>query len=71
MSTTSAASKAMSAPAPMAMPTSALVRAGASLMPSPTMATVPVWDRRCTSAALSAGKTPARTWSMPTCLATA
>ena len=36
---------ATSAPAPMAMPMSARVRAGASLMPSPTMATLP----RCIS----------------------
>ena len=38
--TTSAASTAMSVPAPIAMPVSALVRAGASLIPSPTMATL-------------------------------
>ena len=37
----SAASMAMSVPVPMAMPTSAWVSAGASLMPSPTMATAP------------------------------
>mmetsp|Transcript_22979 Transcript_22979/g.63476 ORF Transcript_22979/g.63476 Transcript_22979/m.63476 type:complete len:260 (+) Transcript_22979:1060-1839(+) len=39
MSTISAAATATSVPAPMAMPTSAAVRAGESLMPSPTMAT--------------------------------
>ena len=41
ISTTSAASMATSVPAPMAMPMSARVSAGASLMPSPTMATLP------------------------------
>ncbi len=35
----SLASMATSVPVPMAIPTSALARAGASLMPSPTMAT--------------------------------
>ena len=39
--TTSALSMATSVPAPIAMPMSALVSAGASLMPSPTMATLP------------------------------
>ena len=41
ISTTSAASMATSVPAPIAMPISARVRAGASLIPSPTMATLP------------------------------
>ena len=41
MRTTSAESIATSVPAPIAMPMSALVRAGASLIPSPTMATLP------------------------------
>ena len=40
ISTTSADSMAISVPAPMAMPTSAVTRAGASLMPSPTMMTL-------------------------------
>ena len=39
ISTTSADSMAMSVPAPMATPTSARMSAGASLMPSPTIAT--------------------------------
>ena len=39
-SVTSAASIATSVPVPMAMPTSACASAGASLMPSPTIATV-------------------------------
>ena len=38
--TTSAAPMAMSVPEPTAMPTLAWVRAGASFIPSPTMATV-------------------------------
>ena len=59
---------ATSVPVPMAMPRSAWARAGASLTPSPTMATR---GRRClqasaTSAALSPGRTSATTWSMPT-----
>ncbi len=50
----------------MAMPTSAAARAGASLMPSPTMATVaPPRFRSATWAALSAGSTWAWTRSMP------
>ena len=48
-------------PAPMAIPMSARVRAGASLMPSPTMATLP----RCLSSritlSLPSGRTPAMT----------
>src|SRR6516225_9543559 len=39
ISTTSADSRATSAPCFMAMPTSAKLKAGESLMPSPTMAT--------------------------------
>ena len=38
--TTAAAEMATSDPEPMAMPTSATARAGESLMPSPTVATV-------------------------------
>ncbi len=50
----------------MAIPTSACARAGASLTPSPTIATrtPPSWKRR-TAAALSAGSTWAAVWSMP------
>ena len=40
MSVMSAASMATSVPVPMAMPTSACASAGASLMPSPTIATM-------------------------------
>ena len=43
MSTTSAVSMATSVPAPMAMPTSAWASAGASLTPSPTIATRRPW----------------------------
>ncbi len=43
ISTMSALSMATSVPAPMASPTSARARAGASLMPSPTMATFFPW----------------------------
>ena len=52
----------------MAMPTSALASAGASLMPSPAMATTR--PSRCsfaTSASLSAGLTSPWTSSMPSC----
>ena len=58
ISTTSAESMAMSVPAPMAMPISALVRAGASLMPSPTMATLcPFSCQERTQASFSVGST--------------
>ena len=67
MSTTSAASMATSVPAPMAMPVSARVRAGASLMPSPTMATLPCSFRRRITASLPSGRTPAMTSSTPAC----
>ena len=66
-STTSAASMATSVPAPMAMPTSARVSAGASLMPSPTMATLPRALRRRISRSLPSGSTPAITSSTPAC----
>jgi len=74
-----AAAIATSVPVPMAMPTSAWASAGASLMPSPTIATswrdpFPACSRSCnrfTSAALSAGSTSASTRSIPTCPAMA
>ena len=73
MSVTSDASIATSAPVPIAIPRSAWASAGASLMPSPTIATVRprAWSR-CTIAALSAGSVSGTTlWiGMPTCLAT-
>lgn len=70
---TPADSIATSVPAPIAMPTSALARAGASLTPSPTtMATR--WPRFCNSAtfeSLSSGRTSAKYSSIPSSLATA
>ncbi|MNR02172.1 hypothetical protein D3C85_1180140 [compost metagenome] len=64
--TTSAASMAMSVPEPMARPTSASARAGASLMPSPTKATLPYLAlRRRTASTLPSGRTSATTSSMP------
>ena len=65
--TTSAASIAISVPAPMAIPISALVRAGASLMPSPTIATFPFSFRRLMTASFPSGRTPAMTSSTPAC----
>ena len=69
---TSLASMAMSVPVPMAMPTSAWARAGASLMPSPTMATTaPSFWSRWISATLPSGRTSATTRSIPASRATA
>ena len=65
-----AASMATSVPPPMAMPMSAAARAGASLMPSPTIATTPVFFSSATVAALSAGSTSAWTSLMPSASAT-
>ncbi len=65
---------ATSAPVPIATPRSAAARAGASLMPSPTMATtLPRARSSSTTPALSPGSTWARTRSggIPTCAATA
>ncbi len=57
---------ATSVPAPMAMPMSACVKAGASLMPSPTIATCcPFFCNSLTFAALSSGLTSAKYWSSP------
>ena len=72
MSTTSADPIATSVPAPMAMPMSARASAGASLMPSPTIATL--CPACCSSRTLSSfwsGSTPATTSSTPTLRATA
>ncbi|MPN50516.1 hypothetical protein SDC9_198143 [bioreactor metagenome] len=49
----------------MAMPTSAVARAGASLIPSPIMATLPRVFSSSTMRALSWGKIPACTSAMP------
>ncbi|MNP01436.1 hypothetical protein D3C76_932500 [compost metagenome] len=65
-------SLATSEPEPMAMPMSAVAKAGASLTPSPTMATTcPSLCSCLITAALSSGKTSAITRSMPTCRAIA
>ena len=63
--TTSAASMAISVPAPMAMPISARVSAGASLIPSPTMATFPCSFRERITLSFPSGSTPAMTSSTP------
>ena len=65
MRTTSAASMATSVPAPMAMPMSALVSAGASLMPSPTMMVFPFSLSSRITASLPSGRTPATTSLTP------
>ena len=65
--TTLAASIAISVPAPMAIPISARVRAGASLMPSPTMATLPCSFKERMTLSLPSGSTPAMTSSTPAC----
>ena len=58
---------ATSVPVPIARPMSACASAGASLMPSPTIATrLPSDCSRLTSAALRSGRTSARTRPMPT-----
>lgn len=61
--TVSAASRATSVPlTPMATPTSATLRAGASLTPSPVMATTWPWDcRALTMRSLCSGVTLAKT----------
>src|SRR5438128_1308438 len=64
-STIPADSIATSVPAPIAIPTSAVARAGASFTPSSTIATLLPPDRkRFTADALSAGRTSAATSSM-------
>ena len=68
INTTSAASMAISVPAPMAMPISARVNAGASFMPSPTIATLPLLCRDRITASLPSGRTPAMTSFTPACL---
>ena len=67
ISTTSAASMAMSVPAPIAIPMSALVSAGASLIPSPTMATLPFVLSLRITLSFPSGSTPAITSSTPAC----
>ena len=65
--TTSAASIATSVPAPMAIPMSARVSAGASLIPSPTIATFPFSPNARITLSFPSGRTPAITLST-TCL---
>ena len=68
----SEASIATSVPVPIARPRSAWASAGASLTPSPAIATTrPSACRRSTTAALSEGRTSAMTSSIPTSAATA
>ena len=63
---------ATSVPVPMAMPTSAAASAGASLMPSPAIATLrPLAISALTCAALSSGSTSAMASSIPSLRATA
>ena len=68
ISTISAASMATSVPAPIAIPISALVSAGASLIPSPTIATFPCSFNTLITSSFPSGKTPATTSSTPACL---
>ena len=65
--TTSAASIATSVPAPIAIPISALVSAGASLIPSPTIATFPFSFSLRITCSFPSGSTPAITSSTPAC----
>ncbi|MNI52498.1 hypothetical protein D3C73_1072880 [compost metagenome] len=63
---------ATSVPEPIAIPISALAKAGASFIPSPTIATFkPLFCSLSTSCALFSGKTSAITVSIPTCFAIA
>ncbi len=63
--TISLESMAISLPAPMAIPISASVKATASLIPSPTIATFPYFLSSLITSCLSRGKAPALTYSMP------
>ena len=56
---------ATSVPAPMAIPVSARVSAGASLIPSPTMATLPHFCSSRITDSFPSGRTPAITLSTP------
>ena len=62
---------AISVPEPIAIPTSATLRAGASLIPSPTKANLPFFWSLWISCAFSSGKTFAITSSIPICSAIA
>ena len=67
ISTASALSMATSVPAPMATPVSAAVSAGASFMPSPTIATLPSFCSSRMTCCLPSGSTPAMVSSTPAC----
>ena len=71
ISTISAASIATSVPAPIAIPKSALVKAIASLMPSPTIATFPNSCSFLMTSSLPSGRTSAITKSTPASFAIA
>ena len=71
INTRSAASIATSVPAPMAIPRSALVRATASLIPSPTIATFPKLCNSRITASFPSGRTSAMTASTPASFAIA
>ena len=58
---------AISVPAPIAIPISALVSAGASLIPSPTIATLPFFLKLRITLSLPSGKTSAITSFTPAC----
>ena len=68
--TTSAASIATSVPAPIAIPISALVSAGASLIPSPTIATFPFSFSLRITCSFPSGSTPAITSLSPVSMTT-
>ena len=57
----------MSAPAPMAIPIFAFVSAGASFIPSPTIATLPCPISSLITLSFPSGRTPAITSSTPAC----
>ena len=65
-STISAESIAISVPLPIAMPMSALVNAGASFIPSPTIATFSSCEISLTTFSLSSGRSSKNTSSTPT-----
>ena len=67
--TTSAASMAMSVPAPIAIPTSARVSEGASLIPSPVMHTFPISCRSRIISSFPLGISSGTRCSIPASLA--
>ena len=67
ISTTSAESIAISVPDPIAIPVLAVVSAGASFMPSPTIVTLPCFLSSVITFAFSSGRTSAITSLTPVC----